>query len=84
MNEKLQRNRKSAGETSSRTIGATAAEQAEELLYRGTQVIHDLFDGALNRAQESVLCARSYLRLTARRIRRASHEKKAKRFPEPE
>ena len=82
MNEKLQRNRKSAGETSSRTIGATAAEQAEELLYRGTQVIHDLFDGALNRAQESVLCARSYLRLTARRIRRASHEKKAKRFPE--
>ena len=82
MIEKLQRNRNSAKEADSHRIGATAAEQAGELLYRGTQVIHDLFDGLLNRAQEGVLCARSYLRLTARRIRRASHEKKAKRFPE--
>ena len=57
-------------------------EQAAGLIDRGGQAIHNFFDSILLWAQAKALQARSYTRLTARRIRRAAHEKRARRFPE--
>ena len=66
---------------SSRVRGSVA-EKLNHVVDRSGQIVHDLFDSLLLWLWGKGQKLRRYAAMTSRRIRRASHEAKKKRFPE--